>query len=173
MLFFFFGLHYSLTPLFVFTSVEINQTSHFSPTCAMASLFCSRHKSYLPSKNFTIHADDIPTRCDACLEKDCVQREAERVARIAAITDAAHSLNTFKEICSELETQKELEPVTHSISFDSVKPFDFHLSDPGDDAMRNLDPVSETGKNLFKTHADMLAKKLWKHLECTWKLRSN
>ena len=135
----------------------------------MAELFCSRHKTFLPTINFTLENNHTPDRCNACIEKDRARREAERVRRVAAINDALHTLSTFNTLRSELERQKEMEHISHTISFNSEKPFDILLSDPGDDNMENLDPATESGKDWFKSEADALAGKIWRLLGYRWR----
>src|SRR5258708_19001180 len=132
--------------------------------CAMAEHYCSRHKKHLPIKDFSVNENHIPDRCNACLESDRVRCEAKRAD---AITSTLGSSTTFNAICSELSTQKEKEHLTHSISFNSEKLFDFQLAFPGDNAAQ-LDPATETGREQFKSHADGLAERLWHLLGYRW-----
>src|SRR5258708_16947453 len=125
----------------------------------MAEHYCSRH---LPIKDFS--KNHIPDRCNVCLESDCVQCEAKRAD---AITSTLGSSTTFNAICSKLSTQKEKEHLTHSISSNSEKLFDFQLAFPGDNEAQ-LDPATEMGQEQFKSHADGLAERLWCLLGYWW-----
>jgi len=132
---------------------------------AMAEHYCSRHKRHLPIEDFRVKGTHIPDCCNACLENDRVRREATRAATIA---ETLRSSITLKDLCSELDAQKETEHLTHSISFNSEKLFDIQLSVPGDD-VAELDPVTKNGKDRLKSEADTLAAQFWRLLGYRWR----
>ena len=114
--------------------------------------------------NFTVNGTHIPDRCNTCLESDHTQCEATRAA---TISDALSSTLTLKDLCSELEAQKEKEHLTHSISFNSERVFDIQQSISGNNVLQ-LDPVTENGKNRLKSQADALAERFWQLLGYCW-----
>ncbi len=64
--------------------------------------YCSRHKMDLPIENFTVTGNHVTDHCNACLEKDCVQLEAQHTKCAAALVDTLTSAISFNELCSEL-----------------------------------------------------------------------
>ena len=129
--------------------------------------YCSRHKMDLPIENFTVTGNHITDCCNACLEKDCVQLEAQHAKCATVLVDTLMSAISFNELCSELAVQKEKEHITHSIQFNSKKPIDICLSDPGNN-IEELDPTTENGNKEFKSRANSLAEKLWQLLGYHW-----
>ena len=131
----------------------------------MAEHYCSRHKRYLPLSEFSVNSNGVSDCCNACLESDHIRHNVDHTAIIAA---AFKSISTIPEIYSTLDGQKEQEHFSHSIIFNSEKPFDIQLSIPGDNIAK-LDPATEIGSTTFKSYADNLAHQFWKLLGYRWR----
>src|SRR5258708_16404789 len=119
----------------------------------MSSKVCTRCQRSKPLDSFGTNKRGILSRCTSCSEEDRDRQARGKEALHIATLNAAVSLREFSQV---LETLKDNEYRTNSITYGSLKDvFDICLAFSGDPATQ-LDPSMKTGLGLLNGYSDHL-----------------